>query len=207
LRGWSGVRWLLLVLAALLALCAAHAVAGFDAGPLSWLLEKWGYNVVLVGSGVLCLARSALVRAERAAWLIAGIAVVGWALGNVYYTAVLWDMDPIPVPSPSDVLWVGYYPIVYVAVALLLRARVTRFDAALWVDGALAALAVAALSAAVVVQSVLDTTGGAPFEVAVNIARHAHEPSGQPPRVTGDLELDRSPVPTVQRRQVLLERR
>jgi two-component system cell cycle response regulator len=170
LRGWSGARPALAVLAALLGACAVHALVGFDAGPLSWLLEKWGYNVVLVGSGALCLARALLVRQERAAWLIAGVGVVGWAIGNVYYTAVLWDMDPIPIPSPSDVLWIVYYPIVYVAVALLLRARVARFHAALWVDGALAALAVAALSAAVVFESVLETTGGAPVEVATNLA-------------------------------------
>ena len=91
-----------------------------------------------------------------------GIGVVGWALGNVYYTVVLWDQDPIPVPSPSDVLWIVYYPIVYVAVAMLLRARIARFHASLWVDGALAALAVGALSAAVVFQSVLASTGGDP---------------------------------------------
>src|SRR5215211_6444996 len=163
LRGWTGARWALVALAVLLGACAVHAVAGFEAGPLSWLLEKWGYNVVLVGSGLLCLARGVLVRRERAAWLTAGVGVVGWAVGNVYYTAVLWDMDPIPIPSPSDVLWLVYYPIVYVAVALLLRARVARFHAALWVDGALAALAVGALSAAVVFQSVLETTGGAPL--------------------------------------------
>ena len=170
LRGWTGARWALVALAVLLGACAVHAVAGFEAGPLSWLLEKWGYNVVLVGSGALCLARGALVPAERAAWLTASVGVVGWAVGNVYYTAVLWDMDPIPIPSPSDVLWLVYYPIVYVAVALLLRARVARFHAALWVDGALAALAVGALSAAVVFQSVLETTGGAPLEVATNLA-------------------------------------
>src|SRR5215213_1066863 len=170
LRGWTGARWALVALAVLLGACAVHAVAGFEAGPLSWLLEKWGYNVVLVGSGALCLARGALVRAERGAWLTAGVGVVGWAMGNVYYTLVLWDMDPIPIPSPSDVLWLVYYPIVYVSVALLLRARVARFHAALWVDGALAALAVGALSAAVVFQSVLETTGGAPLEVATNLA-------------------------------------
>jgi two-component system, cell cycle response regulator len=170
LRGWGGARWALAALAVLLAACATHAVVEFDAGPLSWLLEKWGYNVVLVGSGLLCLARALLVRHERGAWLTAGIGVVGWAVGNVYYTVVLWDMDPIPIPSPSDVLWIVYYPIVYVAVAMLLRARVARFHAALWVDGALAALAVGALSAAVVFQSVLDTTGGAPLEVATNLA-------------------------------------
>jgi diguanylate cyclase (GGDEF)-like protein len=170
LRGADGARWALAGLAVLLAACAVHAVIGFDAGPLAWLLEKWGYNVVLVGSGLLCLARGALVRQERAAWIVAGVGVVGWALGNVHYTVVLWDMDPIPIPSLSDVLWLVYYPIVYVAVALLLRARVSRFHTALWVDGALAALAVGALSAAVVFESVLKSTGGAPLEVATNLA-------------------------------------
>ena len=170
LPGWRGIRWVLAALGLLLAACAIHAVLGFDAGPLAWLLEKWGYNVVLVGSGLACVARGLKVRAERAAWLTMGAGVVGWALGNVYYTAVLWDMDPIPIPSVSDVLWIAYYPIVYVAVAMLLRARIARFHASLWVDGALAALAVAALSAAVVFQSVLEGTGGDPIEVATNLA-------------------------------------
>ena len=170
LPGWRHVRWGFAALALLLGACAVHALVGFDAGPLSWLLEKWGYNVVLVGSGVLCLVRAAKVRAERAAWVTMGAAVVGWALGNVYYTAVLWDLDPIPVPSVSDILWLVYYPVVYVAVAMLLRARIARFHASLWVDGALAALAVAALSAAIVFQSVVGTTGGRPIVVATNLA-------------------------------------
>src|SRR4051812_30494887 len=170
LPGWRHVRWALGALGVLLAACTVHALAKFDAGPVSWLLEKWGYNVVLVSSGLACLARGITIRAERAAWLTMGVAVVGWALGNVYYTAVLWNMDPIPIPSVSDVLWIVYYPVVYVAVAMLLRARIARFHASLWVDGALAALAVAALSAAVVFQSVLAGTGGDPIEVATNLA-------------------------------------
>jgi two-component system, cell cycle response regulator len=170
LPGWRTARWALAALALLLFACALHALLGFDAGPLSWLLEKWGYNVVLVGSGLGCLSRAVHVRAERVAWLTMGAGVVGWAIGNVWYTAVLWDMDPIPIPSLSDVLWLGYYPVVYVAVAMLLRARIARFHASLWVDGALAALAVAALSAAVVFESVLETTGGRPIDVATNLA-------------------------------------
>jgi two-component system, cell cycle response regulator len=170
LPGRRGVRFALGALGLLLAACAVHALAGFDAGPLSWLLEKWGYNVVLVGSGGVCIARGVRVPGERAAWLTMGVGVVGWAIGNVWYTAVLWDIDPIPIPSLSDALWIVYYPIVYVAVAMLLRARIARFHASLWIDGALAALSVAALSAAVVFQSVLQTTGGDPLEVATNLA-------------------------------------
>src|SRR3954465_4312184 len=176
LPGWRAARFALAALAALLAACAVHALAGFDAGPLSCRLENGGYNGVLVGSGLACLARGVRVRAERAAWLTMGGGVVGWAIGNVWYTAALWDMDPIPIPSLSDVLWLVYYPVVYVAVAMLLRARIARFHASLWVDGALAALAVAALSAAVVFQSVLETTGGRPLEVATNLAYPLGDP-------------------------------
>ncbi|MEA2289507.1 MAG: hypothetical protein QOD55_1504 [Solirubrobacteraceae bacterium] len=170
LPGWRAARWGLGSLALLLAACTLQAVLDLDTGPLTWLLDKWGYNVVLVGSGLLCLARGLRVARERVAWLTMAVGVIGWALGNVYYTAVLWDLDPIPIPSVSDVLWIAYYPVVYVAVAMLLRARIARFHANLWVDGALAALAVAALSAAVVFESVSDTTGGAPLEVATNLA-------------------------------------
>jgi hypothetical protein len=79
----------------------ARALSGFDAGPLESLLEKWGYNVVLVASALLCPARAALVRSERMAWLTLGGCLLAWAVGNVYYTVVLWGMDPIPIPSPA----------------------------------------------------------------------------------------------------------
>ncbi|MEA2322009.1 MAG: hypothetical protein QOD81_1859 [Solirubrobacteraceae bacterium] len=170
LAGWHIARWALGALALLLAACTVQALAHVDAGPLSWLVDKWGYNVVLLGSGLLCLARGAVIARERVAWLTMAVGVIGWAFGNVYYTVVLWDLDPIPIPSVSDALWIAYYPIVYVAVAMLLRARIARFHASLWADGALAALSVAALSAAVVFQSVAKTTGGAPLEVATNLA-------------------------------------
>jgi diguanylate cyclase len=150
LPGSKAARAALAALTLLLSASVLNAMTGFDAGALAWLIEKWGYNVVLVGAGLACLARGLRVARERSAWLTIGAAVLGWALGNVYYTAVLWELDPIPIPSLSDVLWLVYYPVVYVGVALLMRARIARFHASLWVDGALAALAVGALSAALV---------------------------------------------------------
>jgi two-component system cell cycle response regulator len=170
LSQWCAARVALIALAVLLCACVVNSLAGIDAGPLQWLLAKWGYNVVLLGSGLVCLARAVLVARERRAWLTVAIGVIGWSLGNVYYTAVLWDLGAIPVPSPSDALWIAYYPIVYAGVAMLLRARVARFHVSLWLDGALAALTVGALTAAVVFQGVLRTTGGPPVEVAVNLA-------------------------------------
>ncbi|MDX6721828.1 MAG: hypothetical protein QOD73_232 [Solirubrobacteraceae bacterium] len=168
--GWGRVRPALIALAVLLCACILNALTGIDAGPLEWLLAKWGYNIVLLGSGLVCLARGVLIPRERSAWITVAVGVIGWSLGNVYYTVALWDLDVIPVPSASDVLWIAYYPIAYMGVAMLLRARVARFHVSLWMDGALAALAVGALTAAVVFHGVLKTTGGPAVEVAVNLA-------------------------------------
>ena len=170
LPGTRAARAALIALTLLLSVSVLSATTGLDAGPLAWLIEKWGYNVVLVGAGLICLARGVRAPGERMAWLTIGAAVVGWALGNVYYTAVLWDLEQIPTPSVSDALWIVYYPVVYVGVALLLRARIARFHASLWVDGVLAALTVGALTAALVFEPVLDAADGNTLEVATNLA-------------------------------------
>jgi diguanylate cyclase (GGDEF)-like protein len=51
-----------------------------------------------------------------------------------------------------------------------MRARVSDVAPTVWVDGIIAGLVVAAVSAAVVFQQVLDTIGGRPISVATNLA-------------------------------------
>lgn len=50
-------------------------------------------------------------------------------------------------PSPADPLLLGFYPMAYVSIVLLVRARVRRFHPSLWLDGLVAGLGVAALGA------------------------------------------------------------
>ena len=102
-----------------------------------------------------CLWRAARVRAERLAWTLIGIGVLLWALGDAYYRVVLYDSESPPVPSPSDVLWMAFYPFAYAGIGLLIRERAREMRVTIWIDGLIAALAVAALAAAVVFQSVL----------------------------------------------------
>jgi two-component system, cell cycle response regulator len=52
---------------------------------------------------------------------------------------------------------------------LLYRSRVRGRSHALWIDGAIGALAVGGLGAAIVFQAVLKSTGGAPLDVATNL--------------------------------------
>ena len=148
---------------------AVEALSGARGG-LDRFFDTWVYNGLLLVSSGACLARGLLVRAERLPWLLLGTALLLWTAGDLYYLAFLSDLDEIPIPSISDPFYLAFYPVSYVAFALLLRARIDRFRGNLWLDGVIASLAVAALGAAVVFDNVISTTGGSPLVVATNLA-------------------------------------
>ena len=62
------------------------------------------------------------------------------------------------------------FPAAYAGIALLVRARVPRFHASLWLDGAIGALAIAAVGAAILYPAIERTTQGDVEAVAVNVA-------------------------------------
>jgi diguanylate cyclase (GGDEF)-like protein len=145
-------------------------LAGVPFGPLEGFMARWAGLVLEIGGGVTCLARAVLVRRERGAWLALGTAATLWALGDAYYRGALFELDSPPIPSPSDVLWLAFYPFAFTGIGLLMRARAVGVRATVWMDGLIAALAVAALAAAVVFNAVLESIGGAPIETATNLA-------------------------------------
>jgi diguanylate cyclase (GGDEF)-like protein len=140
---------------------------GLDAGPLT---SSYAHIAVLIASALLCLARGLVPGRERAAWLLIGAGVLAWSLGEVYYTAVLWDAEEIPIPSPADHGYLLFPPLVLAGILLLLRSRAAGVPRTLWVDGVIAALAVAALSAAIVFETVLATIEGNAIATATSLA-------------------------------------
>src|SRR5919198_4627708 len=102
--------------------------------------------------------------------LVRAMLALLWASGDVYWTLVLAKRDVIPVPSLADAGYLALYPLVFAGLCLLLSARVENAPRTLWVDGLTGALAAGALSAAVVLQTVLDTVGGDTLGVATNLA-------------------------------------
>jgi two-component system, cell cycle response regulator len=128
------------------------------------------YDGVLVGSAVLCLARAALVRTERAAWVLMGLGLASYAGGNIFWSVALSGLESPPFPSFADALWLAFYPAAYGSLAMLVRARVPALSARLWLDGLIALLVACALSAAVVVEAVREVTGGDLAAVVTNLA-------------------------------------
>ncbi|HKT83458.1 MAG TPA: diguanylate cyclase [Solirubrobacterales bacterium] len=160
-------------LAALAALLAAYSVVIL--GPVGGeavqdAFGRWAYDAVVLGAAGAVLVRAAKTETERLAWLSLGLGLLLWALGQTYYSAVLYYADPAPFPSPADALFLAFYPFTYFALVRLLRSRAHRVDSFAWVDGLIGALAVAALAAAAIFPPVLEALGGEPLGVAVSLA-------------------------------------
>src|SRR5215211_1382640 len=139
-----------------------------DAG-YSAMLDAWLGNAVLVGAAGVCLLRGLLIRAERTAWLALAAGIALWTSGRVVYLH-LHSSGDVPIPSLADVGWLAFYPAVYLAIVLLVRSRIPRFHASMWLDGLVAGLAVAAVVAAILLDPIVDATGGDAAEVAVTLA-------------------------------------
>jgi diguanylate cyclase (GGDEF)-like protein len=149
---------------------ALHGAFGVGGPALDGLIGHWIYNGLIVVSAALCLTRGITVRAERASWLFLGAGLASWALAELYYTLVLAKLQAPPYPSLSDAFYLAFYPLSYLGLVLLVRGRVREFHRSQWVDGVVAALAVSAFGAAVLVQPVLESTGGTALTVATDLA-------------------------------------
>ena len=167
----TAARTLRLLAAVVLVTLAAHvAHAGFGVGRGFGDATQWLFNALLIASVLACVARATLVRTERAAWLALAAGMALWTLGNLYFTVYLLELEAPPFPSLADAGYLLFYPFAYVALVLLVRERMTRFHASVWLDGLVGALAVAALGAALVLTPVLASTSGGVAAVATNLA-------------------------------------
>ena len=163
------IRVLMVCAFVLLALHFAHTVFGLG-GHDSQLFNTYVYDGLMIAAAVLCLSRAALMQAERGAWLAFGIALASYAAGEICWSVAIGDDPAPPIPSPADLLYLGFYPPAYIGVVLLARARLPEFRSSLWLDGVIGALAVAAVAVAVLFDRVLSATEGSPKVVAVTMA-------------------------------------
>ncbi len=165
-------RWVRGVYAVLGALVAAYvvsyAVRGADQ---SWpIVDNWCVAGFELTVGVICLLRIRTRRSGRAFPLALGAGLVSWGIGDLLLAAESLHGAKPSVPSPADVFYLGFYPLAYVALMLLVRDEVKRFDAATWLDGAVAGLGAAAVLAAFAFHAVVQTVGGSGLSVATNLA-------------------------------------
>src|SRR5580693_2033952 len=165
----------ILLLAALiggLGVLALHDALGFDGTGGEGLFQDWIYNVLMIGSALIVLARGLLVREERAAWLTMGAGLLCWCAGELYYSLAIQgtSVEAGGSVSPADGLYLAMYPCFYVALGLLARRRLHNLRVGMWLDGVTAGLAAASVAAALILPPLISGATGAHSSIVVSLA-------------------------------------
>jgi len=117
--------WTTLTRAASIAGLATYAVAIVLApagSEIEAFFNAWFYNGLMVLACVVVGSRALLVPRERPAWIAFTAALASWTFAEVWYAAV----HPVAYPSVADAGYLGFYPLVYVGIVVLVRARAGR---------------------------------------------------------------------------------
>jgi diguanylate cyclase (GGDEF)-like protein len=145
-----------------------YTQSGVGGESLDRLFNDFVYNAIELLAVAGCCLRLAYVRSDRLAWALITAAIASWTTADLLFTFA-YGNEP-PYPSIADVFYLAFYPLCYVGLLTLVRRHVADFNRSLWLDGAAAALAAAALGAAVLVEIVVETTEGSLPVVITNLA-------------------------------------
>ncbi len=137
--------------------------AGFDD-----FFNRYWYNALIVLAAGAVIVRAVTTRTERIASIAFACGLLAWAVGEILFDFV-YAGDP-PYPSAADAFYLVFYPACYVGMMILVKHRLSEFGRMVWFDGAMAAIAAAALGSAVLFEVVFRHTDGSTSVIVTNLA-------------------------------------
>jgi diguanylate cyclase (GGDEF)-like protein len=126
-------------------LVAIPVLVGVSFANPTWIVIE---NLSMLIPTLACFGYAFFRGPRRAAAILLGLAMLSQAAGNVIYSEWTQYQAHPPVPSPSDIAYLGFYVSVAAAVVWLARRDIGSFPRALWLDGAIGAAGAAAALAA-----------------------------------------------------------
>jgi diguanylate cyclase (GGDEF)-like protein len=153
-------RATLAVGALLLAAFVLRALGAFGDAATQRLFATWISDAIVLSAVAVCLWRALVERSGRMVWALAGLGMASWGLGNAYFEHTLAAGARLPNPSPADIGYLGFYPLMYLAVIAVRRHPLERLSVGVWLDGAVGAVACATLAAAFVLEPVIGASSG-----------------------------------------------
>ena len=159
-----------ILLASLLGVYALIAGLGLSEHSLGGAISVPLYTALEIGAALFCLARPIVNPHNRLAWIAVALGILSFAVGDIYFSFWLAKLDSPPYPSFADAGYIGLYPLIYLGLGLLLRNRTLEANRSFWLDGTIAGLTVAALGAALLFNTIVDTTGGDFWTIVTNLS-------------------------------------
>jgi len=164
----GGIKGLYLLLGLMLIGYAIALVVRANGASSNWL-DGWGVSVYELFCSVLVLIRAAVSPKDRGFCLALGFGMCLWALGDFAMTyESIHNANP-PTPVLANYLWVGFFPMAYVGVMMLMRQEVRKFTAANYLDGVVVTLICATAFAAFAFGFIQRTAGDDAVTVAWNL--------------------------------------
>ncbi len=164
LRRWRGpplgVACVLGIATLLLVAFVIRALTGFGDGVAQRFFATWVSDAIVLSAASICLWRAAIEPRDRAVWGAAALGIVAWGLGNAYFEHALAAGASLPNPSPADVGYLCFYPLMYLAVIAARRRHSERLGIGPWLDGMIGGIVCAALAATIALEPVIDATKG-----------------------------------------------
>ncbi|MDK3257457.1 putative bifunctional diguanylate cyclase/phosphodiesterase [Blastococcus capsensis] len=145
----------------------ADSLGSADVGTL---LAEEGKLVFLAGVALMFLVRGCDATGDRSAWWLFAAAVGCYFSGAAAFEVHYRHLAVVPRPSWTDVGFMGFYPLAFVALVLMLRTRVRRLTLSTWLDCAVTGLTVAAVAGALAFGPLLRSAEGGPALVLTSIA-------------------------------------
>jgi PAS domain S-box-containing protein len=161
---------LVLVVAYLIALVVRKS------GSYSTPIDGWGVDALEIAVSTVCLSRflngtwRSTHSVARVFPLIFGAASLSWSVGDLALTVESLGGATPSVPSVADGFYIGVFPLCFTGLALLIRGGNRKSLLETSLDGLIAGLGVASISAAYLFNAVMRARGGGDLSTAFNLA-------------------------------------
>ena len=144
--------WIFYGVAAVLLVAFGVSLVVRPVGHTWSFIDTWLVDAFEVAMALACLAGARRKSTGRASTLALGLGLLSWALGDV-----VWSFNPTSSVSVADAFYLAMYPLACVALLLLVRSFIGRFQANVWLDGLIAGLGAAAVCAAFAFDTIINS--------------------------------------------------
>src|ERR1700733_7542447 len=134
------------------------------------LLDGWLVVGFQSAACAMCIASGFGMRRHRRVAFAMGAACVSWTIGDLVYTVESLGAATPPAFSVADPFFFLFYPLAFVAIVWFVRGEITREDAPNWLDGAIAALGMAALCFSFALSGIEHQLNSSSLASLVNLA-------------------------------------